>query len=522
MESNNNGFYARCLKRVFDSLISLCLLVLLSPLLLLLTLTGALAMGGNPFFTQPRPGRIDPVTGTESIFLLLKFRSMSNKKDESGKLLSDAQRLNSYGRFLRKTSLDEIPQLLNVLSGSCALVGPRPQLIRDMVFMTERQRLRHSVRPGITGLAQIKGRNSISWDQKFEYDLQYIENGITLWGDMKILFRTFLKVFYTGDVVRKGTATDMDYGDWLLAKGRINLEQYRRGQEEATAFFGKGMSGNGKTGWHLYNHALIPDCAPNETAFTPALDNPALWKAGRPLLARWTEDFDCGTEKSWWYCVCDKPFDLQSLKSKRRTVIRNALKYCEVLRCNPMLHEAAMLEIYNTARSSYTRADSRPQNPEAFHRNLKALCSDPDTSFYLCFFRENGCLIGYSIVKDYAGYCAYQVQKVLPSYERFQPNAALVHAVLEDRADRLGSDFYVCDGARNVNHDTNFQAYLEKYFGFRKAYCCLRIRYRRGIGLFVHLLYPMRAVLRRMDRFRFVHLVNSVLIMETIRRENHG
>ena len=245
MKNKTQGLYNRYIKRVLDLLFSLISLILLSPLLLLLIVLGTVFMRGNPFFVQPRPGIIDAKTGRETIFHLVKFRSMSNKKDSSGNLLPDAVRLNAYGRFLRKTSLDELPQLFNVLSGSCALVGPRAQLVRDMTFMTERQRLRHLVRPGITGLAQVNGRNSISWEQKFEFDLQYIEQGITFKNDCRILLKTVKKVFHTGDVVRKGTATDIDFGDWLLAEGKVTQEEYTQHQQEAALILSGGSDKNG-------------------------------------------------------------------------------------------------------------------------------------------------------------------------------------------------------------------------------------------------------------------------------------
>lgn len=224
--------YRQFFKRFYDIVFSFAALVILSPLMLVLTIVGAIMMKGNPFFVQPRPGKIDKNTGRERIFKLIKFRTMTNEKDERGNLLPDEQRLNGYGAFLRKTSLDELPELLNILKGDLSIVGPRPQLVRDMVFMTEEQRQRHTVRQGLTGLAQCNGRNGVSWEKKFEYDLKYIEK-ITLWGDIKIIFRTVFKVLEREGVNQDGRATADDFGDYLLKDGRVSREEYEKNQEEA-------------------------------------------------------------------------------------------------------------------------------------------------------------------------------------------------------------------------------------------------------------------------------------------------
>ncbi len=224
--------YAKFFKRLIDFLLSLIAIIVLSPILLILTIIGAIVMKGNPFFVQKRPGMIDKKTGQERIFKLVKFRTMSNKKDKEGNLLPDDLRLNKYGKFLRSTSLDELPELLNIFSGDMSIVGPRPQLVRDMTFMSQEQRERHNVRPGLTGLAQVNGRNNITWEQKFEYDLQYIEK-ITLLKDIKILFQTVGKVLKRSDTVREGTVSDMDFGDWLLQEGKVTKEEYDRKQADA-------------------------------------------------------------------------------------------------------------------------------------------------------------------------------------------------------------------------------------------------------------------------------------------------
>lgn len=224
--------YCKYFKRFFDFTLSFLALAVLSPVLVILVIMGALAMGGNPFFVQKRPGKKDK-DGNEKIFSLIKFRTMSNKKDAEGNLLPDDQRLNKYGKFLRSTSLDELPELVNILVGDMSIVGPRPQLVRDMTFMTDEQRRRHSVRPGLTGYAQVNGRNNITWEQKFEYDLEYIDSGISLLGDLKIIFQTVGKVLSRSDTVREGTVSDMDFGDWLIQEGKIDQETYDEKQEEA-------------------------------------------------------------------------------------------------------------------------------------------------------------------------------------------------------------------------------------------------------------------------------------------------
>ena len=219
--------YANCLKRILDFFCALAAICCLSPLLVFLTVVGAYKMKGNPFFTQPRPGK------DEKIFRLVKFRTMTNEKDANGKLLPDDVRLTAYGKFLRSTSLDELPELFNILKGDMAVIGPRPQLVRDMVFMTPEQRKRHTVRQGLSGLAQINGRNAVTWETKIAYDLEYIKK-ITFWGDVKIILTTLNKAFIKrSDITEENCDTATDLGDYLLAKGRITREEYDRGQEEA-------------------------------------------------------------------------------------------------------------------------------------------------------------------------------------------------------------------------------------------------------------------------------------------------
>ncbi len=224
--------YKGFLKRFFDLLLSLIFIVLLSPLFIVLCIIGLFAMRGNPFFIQPRPGKMQK-NGNERIFKLIKFRTMDNRKDKDGNLLPDEMRLNKYGRILRSTSLDELPELFNILIGDMSIVGPRPQLVRDMTFMSDEQRKRHLVRPGLTGLAQVNGRNNITWEKKFEYDLLYIYSGIKFSSDIKIILKTVGKVLKRDDTVRDGTVSDIDFGDWLLQEGKITEDEYKSKQNEA-------------------------------------------------------------------------------------------------------------------------------------------------------------------------------------------------------------------------------------------------------------------------------------------------
>ena len=224
--------YERFLKRWMDVIVSGIALIVLSPLFIILIAAGSIMMKGNPFFVQPRPGQKDK-NGKEKIFHLIKFRTMSNARGADGKLLPDEKRLGRYGKLLRSTSLDELPSLVNIFKGDLSLVGPRPQLVRDMTFMSEEQRRRHDVPQGLTGLAQVNGRNNITWEKKFEYDLQYIENGITFVNDMKIIFQTVGKVLKRADVVREGTVSDFDFGDWLLQRGQVDPATYELKQAEA-------------------------------------------------------------------------------------------------------------------------------------------------------------------------------------------------------------------------------------------------------------------------------------------------
>lgn len=207
--------YTRFIKRTIDFVISLCAIITLLPLFLVLIVVGTIEMKGNPFFVQRRPGMIGK-DGKEKIFYLIKFRTMTNSKDESGKLLPDSLRLKGYGRLLRSTSLDELPELFNILMGDMSIVGPRPLMERYLLYYTDLERKRHTVRPGLTGYAQVHGRNTVSWEDRINQDLYYVEH-LSLLLDIKIVFQTVALVLR-----REGTSNDE----------MENFDDYRKRQWE--------------------------------------------------------------------------------------------------------------------------------------------------------------------------------------------------------------------------------------------------------------------------------------------------
>ena len=197
------GPYEKYFKRPLDLLCGLLAVAVFWWLYLILIILGAIFMGGNPFFTQERPGK------DEKIFKLIKFRSMDNRKDKNGKLLPDEVRLNRYGRFIRKTSLDELPEAFNIIKGDMSVIGPRPLLVNYLPYYSEEERVRHCVRPGLSGLAQVNGRNAISWEEKFAYDVSYV-NHITFLCDAKILMDTVKKVFVKSEGIVLNALEDFD------------------------------------------------------------------------------------------------------------------------------------------------------------------------------------------------------------------------------------------------------------------------------------------------------------------------
>ena len=228
--TKKQGIYERYIKRLLDIICALAALIVFGWLYIIVAILVRVKLGSPVLFTQPRPGK------DEKIFKLYKFRTMTDARDENGKLLPDDVRLTKFGKALRSTSLDELPEAFNILKGDMSVIGPRPQLVRDMVFMTPEQRLRHTVRPGLSGLAQTRGRNALSWDGKLETDLEYIQH-VTFLGDLKIIFDTVKQVFFHQKGLENSDVDEVDitddFGDYLLKAGRVSREKYVEKQAEA-------------------------------------------------------------------------------------------------------------------------------------------------------------------------------------------------------------------------------------------------------------------------------------------------
>lgn len=226
------GFYEKYVKRAIDITCATGAIVVFSPLYLGVALLVRTKLGSPVLFTQDRPGLVGP-DGKETVFKMYKFRSMTDERDENGELLPDDVRLTKFGKWLRNTSLDELPEAFNILNGTMSLIGPRPQLVRDMVFMTDTQRMRHTAKPGLSGLAQVNGRNAISWEDKINWDLKYIEK-VSFKEDLKIILETVKKAFIKQEgITQDDMATAEDYGDYLLRTEKVDKNEYEQKQQMA-------------------------------------------------------------------------------------------------------------------------------------------------------------------------------------------------------------------------------------------------------------------------------------------------
>lgn len=271
--------------------------------------------------------------------------------------------------------------------------------------------------------------------------------------------------------------------------------------------------------WRYYHHAFLPTNAPHEAPDTAVLDDGSLWKTKGALLARWTSDWDCGHETEWWYVIKDAPLDLDSLKSKRRYEIKKGKKNFEVRRIDPAAYMEDLYRVTVAAFSGWPekyRPSVTPEDVEAALRSGQTLKGWKETWIFAAFLRETGALSGYAVVDDYGSYASFNMLRTDPEAERLGVNAAAVAGILEAFEGRFQGGFYLNDGARAIRHETAFQPYLEKYFGFRKAYCTLNVRYRKGFGLLVKILYPFRG--RVSSRTGLGSQISGILKMEEIRR----
>jgi hypothetical protein len=271
-------------------------------------------------------------------------------------------------------------------------------------------------------------------------------------------------------------------------------------------------------GWKYYNHAAIPTTAPHEKSNMAPINDGSIWKieGATPLLARWTTDFDCGYETNWWYVIKDTPFDVNALKAKRRYEINKGIKNFDVKKIEPTNYA---VELYNIQIAAYTAY------PEKYRPSVdreEFLSSVQKWDCFICigaFDRESGKLCGYALLsKESEIYVDFKVMRTNPKCEKNGVNAALVEGILKYLNSFLTQGGYICDGARSINHETAFQDYLEKYFGFRKVYCKLHIEYNPKLKWAVRLIYPMRRILLKMDGIGKIHQLNAVLRMEEMAR----
>ena len=272
--------------------------------------------------------------------------------------------------------------------------------------------------------------------------------------------------------------------------------------------------------WKYYNNAILPTTEPHELPdLMPVEDGSIwkLWKGNTPLLVRWTSNFDCGCDTGWWFCIKDTPFDIKAINSKKRYEINKGNKVFSVETINPLCYQDELYHIQKAAFSSYPEKYRPIINEEEFKRSIHHW--PENVIIFGAFLRENRKLCGFSYITEGIGSANFNVQRVIPEYEKAAVNAALIAGICEYYQDRLGNGFYICDGERNILHETNFQNYLEKYFGFRKAYCQLHILYRKPVGILIHVLMPFKKLLLKADGIGIIHKINAVLHMEEIRRQ---
>ncbi len=273
-------------------------------------------------------------------------------------------------------------------------------------------------------------------------------------------------------------------------------------------------------GWKYYNHAAIPTTAPHEEPDMIPINDGSIWKIGGgiPLLARWTTEFDCGYQTNWWYVVKDDSFDISKIKSNYRYKINKGTRFFDVHIIKPMDYKEELYNVQLAAFSAYPKKYRPTVDKDKFMATI-----DRWDSYVVfgAFYRETNKLVGYSYLIQNDFYVDLTVLKSNPEYEKFQINAALVYEILRYFDPLLKNGGYICDGARSINHETSFQDYLEKYFGFRKAYCKLHITYNPKFKWVIRLMYPIRRFLLKMDGIGVLHSINAVIRMEEIVRKDN-
>lgn len=274
-------------------------------------------------------------------------------------------------------------------------------------------------------------------------------------------------------------------------------------------------------GWNYYNHAALPTCMPHEKVNLTPIKSGEIWKLqGKPLLARWTSDFDCGKETNWWYVIKDKPFDISQVKAKRRYEINKGNKNFDVRLICPQEYKEEIYKIHVEAFSVYPIKYRPFVNKENLFRDI-----DSWSGVFLAYgafdlTSGDNTLCGYSLLKIKSDKCiSFSVQKTIPKFEKQGVNSALVYKILQDQGEFLKNGGYIFDGERNINHETKFQDYLEKYFLFRKAFCNLHRVYKPKVAFVIKLLYPFRKLLIKFDNFKTLHKINALLKMEYIYRK---
>lgn len=270
-------------------------------------------------------------------------------------------------------------------------------------------------------------------------------------------------------------------------------------------------------GWKYYNHAMIPATAPHEAVNTDCIKDGSIWKQNRKaLLARWTTDFDCGYETNWWYVIKDTPFDISNIKAKRRYEINKGNKYFNVCQIeNPVEYAHQLCDVQIDAFSAYPEKYRPIVNREQFVSGVNSWNAE-NCYIYGAFSVQDNRLCGYAYLTEEDKCLNFTVLKTCPSSEKYAINAALVNKILEDNKEKLNSGGYICDGARSVVHETAFQDYLMKYFGFRKAFCKLHIDYNPRFKWIILLLYRFRWLFAKLDSFGLIHQMNGVFAMQEI------